>query len=131
MSPAAIALILISVAGCHGRSVENCDKNSSESMETIDQRQNGTENVRVNVKDVVLVWAPSDALLEAGGYLDSDLLDYPNEEVPQKPLGSNEIEKPTSIFDILVANFPQLSNATGKDCKAITLLEALTIKIVI
>lgn len=97
---------------------ENCDQNASdEFIETIDQRQNGTENVRVNVKDVVLVWAPSDALLGGSGILDSDLLDYPNEEVPQKPIGSNEVEKPTSIFDIL-ASFPNPAainqNSTGK-----------------
>lgn len=65
-----------------------------------DQRQNGTENVRVNVKDVFLVWAP-EGQLGNPGLLDSDFLDYPNEEVPQKPTGSNEVEKPTSIIDIL------------------------------
>lgn len=97
---------------------ENCDQNASEeSVETIDQRQNGTENVRVNVKDVVLVWAPSDALLGSSAILDSDLLDYPNEEVPQKPIGSNEVVKPTSIFDIL-ASFPNpaatVQNSTSK-----------------
>lgn len=64
-----------------------------------DQRQNGSENVRVNVKDVFLVWAPEE---QTGG--DSDFLDYPNEEVPQKPLG----EKPTSIIDIL-NSFQELS----------------------
>lgn len=72
---------------------ENADTYSS----IYDQRQNGTENVRVNVKDVFLVWAPEGN----PGLLDSDFLDYPNEEVPQKPTGSNEVEKPTSIIDIL------------------------------
>lgn len=66
-----------------------------------DQRQNGSENVRVNVKDVFLVWAP------AQEQSDTDFLDYPNEEVPQKPLG----EKPTSIIDIL-NSFQELSAST-------------------
>lgn len=92
---------------------ETCEKNGTESLnEVYDQRQNGTENVRVNVKDVVLVWAPSDALLGASSFLDSDLLDYPNEEVPQKPIGSNEVERPTSILDIL-ASFPDFSTSVG------------------
>lgn len=89
----------------------NCE--NPDDLSTYDQRQNGTENVRVNVKDVFLVWAPSQA---APGMLDSDFLDYPNEEVPQKPIGSNEIERPTSIIDIL-NSFQELaaaSVATGK-----------------
>lgn len=93
---------------------ESCERNETDSSyEIFDQRQNGTENVRVNVKDVVLVWAPSDALLGASSFLDSDLLDYPNEEVPQKPIGSNEVENPTSILDIL-ASFASIPSPAGK-----------------
>lgn len=67
------------------------DNNNNNTAIIYDQRQNGSENVRVNVRDVFFVWAPE------GG--DTDFLDYPNEEVPQN--ASNEVEKPTSIFDIL------------------------------
>lgn len=67
-----------------------------------DQRQNGTENLRVDVKDVFLVWAPEGP---------ADVVDYPDEEIPQHP--SNDIERPTSIIDIL-NSFQQLSAAASQ-----------------
>lgn len=89
----------------------NCE-NSETFSSVYDQRQNGSENVRVNVKDVFLVWAPDGNT----GLLDSDFLDYPNEEVPQKPLGTNEVEKPTSIIDIL-NSIQELAVASGSNWK--------------
>lgn len=100
-----VALILVTVqpfisaAPTNGSSNEvDCENDAYSSL--YDQRQNGTENVRVNVKDVFLVWAP-EGQLASPGLLDSDFLDYPNEEVPQRPVGTSEVEKPTSIIDIL------------------------------
>lgn len=73
---------------------DDCE-NNDKIVSVYDERQNGSENVRVNVKDVLFVWAPEDKI-------NSEFLDYPaNEEVPQNPVGSNEIQKPTSIIDIL------------------------------
>ncbi|XP_054262750.1 uncharacterized protein LOC128986412 [Macrosteles quadrilineatus] len=45
------------------------DKDSSEeSYEVVyDQRQNGTDNLRVSVEDVMVVVAPSEGLMQAGG----------------------------------------------------------------
>lgn len=86
-------------------------ENSETYSSVYDQRQNGTENVRVNVKDVFLVWAPEGPLANPG-FLDTDSLDYPNEEVPQKPIGSNEVERPTSIIDIL-NSFQELATSSS------------------
>lgn len=101
MSPSTkltLITVLITIGGGDAAPTNNATSNEVDcENETAlyDQRQNGSENVRVNVKDVFLVWAPEG---NSGGLLDSDFLDYPNEEVPQKPSG---VEKPTSIIDIL------------------------------
>lgn len=90
-----------------------CENNDTYSS-VHDQRQNGTENVRVNVKDVFLVWAP-EGPLASPELLDSDFLDYPNEEVPQKPVSgtSNEVQQPTSIIDIL-NSFQELAASSSQ-----------------
>lgn len=56
--------------------------------EVYDQRQNGTENWRLNVDKVVLVWTPPGNLLTAAMLLDPELFDLEN--------GSNvEVEEET------------------------------------
>lgn len=64
------------------------------SHDVYDQRQNGTENYRLNIDGVVIAIAPADALLAAASEIDlSDLLDIDDLsdfDIPQKP------QKPTS-----------------------------------
>ncbi|RZC42846.1 hypothetical protein BDFB_008409 [Asbolus verrucosus] len=52
--------------------------------EVYDQRQNGSENYRVNVNKVVLVWTPPGSLLTAAMLL-SDYSDLENFFSPSKP----------------------------------------------
>ncbi|KAJ0180703.1 hypothetical protein K1T71_004107 [Dendrolimus kikuchii] len=64
------------------------------SNDVYDQRQNGTENYRLNIDGVVIAVAPAEALLAAASEIDlSDLLDIDDLsdlDLPQKP------QKPTS-----------------------------------
>lgn len=66
-----------------------------------DQRQNGTENYRLNIDGVVIAVAPADSLLAAASDIDiSDLLDLDefNEVHKPKPPATNEAPlKPPAI----------------------------------
>lgn len=74
---------------------ENCDEKNEELM-IVDERQNGTENYRVNIKDVVIMWAPGNSLLAAAGLLDLGNLDGEFEEF-EFPTGlDSSNQKPTN-----------------------------------
>ncbi|KAF5279187.1 hypothetical protein FQR65_LT03434 [Abscondita terminalis] len=89
---------------------KNCssasDENENEDFhDLIDQRQNGTENYRISLKDFVFVWAPSDILLTAAALLDSSFLGGDIFEELQN------FEKPQEVEEI-VGNKPSVSNST-------------------
>lgn len=68
-------------------------------MKHYDQRQNGTENYRLNIDGVVIAVAPAESLLSALGDMD-DLLDlameeYNNEYKPKPPQGSSPSDSPS------------------------------------
>lgn len=114
MSPLTIILIYLTIQPLFGSATISTtnstvfENNNTEIISKIyDERQNGSENVRVNIKDVFFIWAPL-----SDENTDTDFLDYPNEEVPQESAGSsNEVEKPTSIIDIL-NSYLQLAAST-------------------
>lgn len=58
-----------------------------------DQRQNGTENYRLNIDGVVIAVAPADTLLEAASDL-SDYFDQSNLELLLKPSPEQSSAKP-------------------------------------
>ncbi|KAL4714554.1 hypothetical protein ACJJTC_006600 [Scirpophaga incertulas] len=60
-----------------------------------DQRQNGTENYRLNIDGVVIAVAPADSLLAAASDIDiSDLLDLDEFNEPSKPKPPSDTLKP-------------------------------------
>lgn len=52
--------------------IDKKDDDNNEEYDLIDQRQNGTENYRIDVKDVILVWAPPESLLAAATILEQE-----------------------------------------------------------
>lgn len=68
-------------------------------MKHYDQRQNGTENYRLNIDGVVIAVAPAESLLSALGDMD-DLLDlameeFNNEYKPKPPQGESSSSSPS------------------------------------
>lgn len=76
--------------------------------EVYDQRQNGTENYKVDVNGVVVVWASPESILSAVTLLEPGLLegDYPDLE---ELLGS---QKPTKPENLMVISPEQPSSST-------------------
>ncbi|CAH0554550.1 unnamed protein product [Brassicogethes aeneus] len=81
------------------REKKNKTKYDFEQFDTVyDQRQNGTENYKINVNGVVLVYAPPQSLLQAAMMLDPALFEGEYPDVGEL-LGNNH-EKPAEIFVI-------------------------------
>lgn len=76
-----------------------------------DQRQNGTENVRIHMNDVTVVVAPSDGLLQLLGGSGSDLLHF---GAAASHSGSNSHHLPTSEFSTNISG--ESGKPTGFDC---------------
>lgn len=74
---------------------ENCQ--DSGEFEVVDERQNGTENYRVNVNGVVLIYAPAKSILTAAGLLDGANLDTEFEEVDFLQLGQESTAEPNEV----------------------------------
>ncbi|KAG7307484.1 hypothetical protein JYU34_007683 [Plutella xylostella] len=86
------AAVLALLAAAAAAAPADCDK-----AHTYDQRQNGSENYRLNIDGVVIAVAPADALLSAASELDfSDLLELQDYDAPLKPPGAEKpiISKP-------------------------------------
>ncbi|KAM3963043.1 uncharacterized protein ACR2FA_002800 [Aphomia sociella] len=85
-----VAVVAALMAVTTGAPTPDCDKH-------YDQRQNGTENYRLNIDGVVIAVAPAQSLLDAATDIDiSDLLElYENEiEKPKPP--SNLVSNPVT-----------------------------------
>lgn len=78
---------------------EDCD--SGEVYEEVDQRQNGTENYRVNINGVVVMWAPAQTLLTAAQLLGDTDFDSEFEELDflqtQKPTAGQNPQEQNSL----------------------------------
>ncbi|XP_045445894.1 uncharacterized protein LOC123653970 [Melitaea cinxia] len=83
----ALLLALLSLASAAPAPAPDCDHAH------YDQRQNGTENYRLNIDGVVIAVAPADTLLEAASDL-SDYFDQSNLEVLLKPSSEQSSVKP-------------------------------------
>ncbi|KAB0794391.1 hypothetical protein PPYR_11230 [Photinus pyralis] len=110
-----LALAIFFIAGANAApyksrhepaSAKNCsDSESDESAPLIDQTQKGKENYRINVKDFVLVWAPSDILLTAAALFDSQILggelfgSDSNEEIEDALLENKPSQNSSAIVD--------------------------------
>ena len=75
-------------------------------MKHYDQRQNGTENYRLNIDGVVIAVAPAESLLSALGDMD-DLLDlameeYNNEYKPKPPQDSSSSSPSVQVISLPV-----------------------------
>ncbi|XP_059057146.1 uncharacterized protein LOC131850800 [Achroia grisella] len=83
----AVVAVLLTVAA--GAPTPDCDKH-------YDQRQNGTENYRLNIDGVVIAVAPAQSLLEVASDIDiSDLLElYEMNEMEKPKPPSNPISIP-------------------------------------
>ncbi|CAK1545173.1 unnamed protein product [Leptosia nina] len=111
---AAVLAALLSLAAA--APVPDCEK----SEKHFDQRQNGTENYRLNIDGVVIAVAPAESLLAAASDIDlSDLLDIedfnelkpkpPNKPIRPKPEDDKPLEKPdekpeTPLSDVTLTN---------------------------
>ncbi|KAF2885320.1 hypothetical protein ILUMI_20852 [Ignelater luminosus] len=89
------------------------DNNEEEYGYEYDQRQNGTENYRISLKDVVIIWAPANPLLAATALLDSQLLgsDYFGLDDSEKPQSGQNAEKPEIIMEV-VEDKPVVENSS-------------------
>lgn len=83
--------------------------NISEFDEVYDQRQNGSENYRLNVDGVVLVWSPPGGLLQAASLLDPALFEgeYPDLE---QILNQENAEKPQDLLVVKPETTPSVPN---------------------
>lgn len=61
----------------------------TEGADEYDQRQNGSENVRIHMNDVTLVVAPSEGILQLMSASANDFLNGGNDNVSNKPSGSS------------------------------------------
>lgn len=52
----------------------NTEETEYQGYDVINESQNGTENYRINIKDVIVIWAPADVLLAATTFLTPQLL---------------------------------------------------------
>lgn len=84
-------------------STSDCENGSEEYDIIEDQRQNGTENYRLNVNGVVLMVAPSNSLLAAATLLDIAELGTTFQEIDfiqkseEKPSEEKEVESESNI----------------------------------
>lgn len=69
--------------------IDKKDDDKNEEYDVIDQRQNGTENYRIDVKDVILVWAPPESLLAAATILEHETLEHEHNFEHKKPIQAN------------------------------------------
>ncbi|CAH0701628.1 unnamed protein product [Spodoptera exigua] len=95
-----VALVALLVAVVRGAPAPDC------ATKHYDQRQNGTENYRLNIDGVVIAVAPAESLLSALGDMD-DLLDlameeYNNEYKPKPPHGSSSSEPAIQVVSLPV-----------------------------
>lgn len=92
------------------------DNNQDEYEYEYDQRQNGTENYRISVKDVVIIWAPANPLLAATALLDAEMLGAElfggsDNAGSEKPQSEQDKEKPAIIIG-MVEEKPAKENST-------------------
>lgn len=99
-------LVVICAFGAPLKKGENCDQNEEE-VELIDERQNGTENYRVNINGVVLMYAPAGSLLTAAGLLDAANFASEFEEVDFLQSNESDEDKATSAKPELEGNKPE------------------------
>lgn len=102
------SIICVVCAPTEGPQTQNPPYDYSKFEEVYDQRQNGTENYKVEVNGVVVVWAAPDSILSAVTLLEPGLLegDYGDLE---ELLGSQKPPKPENLQ---VVNPEQPSNST-------------------
>ncbi|CAH1645910.1 unnamed protein product [Spodoptera littoralis] len=95
-----VALVAVLVAVVRAAPAPDC------ATKHYDQRQNGTENYRLNIDGVVIAVAPAESLLSALGDMD-DLLDlamdeYHNEYKPKPPQSSSSSEPAIQVVSLPV-----------------------------
>ncbi|XP_041977369.1 uncharacterized protein LOC121731798 [Aricia agestis] len=87
-----VALLLLLTAAASAAPAPDCTERH------YDQRQNGSENYRLNIDGVVIAVAPAESLLAAASDFDiSDLLeleDFENFQKPKPPAEPSKPEKP-------------------------------------
>ncbi|XP_018562692.1 uncharacterized protein LOC108904567 [Anoplophora glabripennis] len=79
--------------------------------EVYDQRQNGTENIKVDVNGVVVVWAAPEAVLSAVSLLEPGLLDGDYSDL-EELLGSQKPLKPENLL-VVSPERPSSSTTTA------------------
>ncbi|CAH2073428.1 unnamed protein product, partial [Iphiclides podalirius] len=112
-----VALLAAAVALAAGAPAADC------SDKHFDQRQNGTENYRLNIDGVVIAVAPADSLLAAASDFDlSELLDLEDfGDVPvNKPKPPSDLNKPeaTKPEPSKPADGPQKPDEPAKPAQA-------------